>query len=114
MNLTKNLKEITGSMIFLGDKSTEKIYKDWKRDDKPIEKNKKTNWLSSVKMKELMGKWSQHRDKSLIKQQQKRQNKQYWKHRVTTVRKSLENEKEKKEVIETIKEKVMDKEDRTI
>ena len=28
MNLTKNLKEITGSMISLGDKSTEKIYKD--------------------------------------------------------------------------------------
>ena len=34
--------------------------------------------------------------------------------RVTTVRKSLENEKEKKEVRETIKEKVMDKEDRNI
>ena len=41
MNLTKNRKEITGSMIALGEKSTEKIYKDWKRDDKPVEENKK-------------------------------------------------------------------------
>ena len=66
-------------------------------------------------MKELMGKWSQHRDKSLIKQQQKSQNKQYWKHRVKWLgNHSKENEKEKKEVIEMVKEKVIDKEDRNI
>lgn len=55
MNLTKNLKEITGSMIFLGDKSTEKIYKDWKRDDKPIEKNKKNKLIELSKNERIDG-----------------------------------------------------------